>query len=79
MMVIIVIISLGPDDLTLGLLSPDTTATVPTIVDNAFIEGLISAHEISIAFEPTNSSESLNGILTWGISVFSLMSGFVIN
>ena len=62
-------ISLGPTDLSLGALSPDTTSTVPTIVDNAFSEGLISADEISISFAPINTSESLNGVLTWGISV----------
>ena len=69
-------ISLGPTDLTLGALSPDTTSTVPTIVDNAFSQGLISADEISIAFEPTTSANSLNGVLTWGIS-FSLISSLV--
>ena len=70
-------ISLGPADLTLGTLSPATTSTVPTIVDNAFSQGLISADEISIAFEPTTSAESLNGVLTWGISVL-LMNNLVI-
>jgi hypothetical protein len=63
-------ISLGPTDLTLGALSPDFSSTVPTIVDNAFSQGLISADEISIAFEPTTTANSLNGVLTWGISFF---------
>ena len=62
-------ISLGPTDLSLGALSPDTFSTVPTIVDNAFSQGLLTAHEISIGFEPTTSVDSLNGVLTWGISV----------
>ena len=62
-------ISLGPTDLTLGALSPATGSTVPTIVDNAFSQGLLSADEISIAFEPTTTANSLNGVLTWGISV----------
>ena len=69
-------ISLGPTDLTLGALFPATSSTVPTIVDNAFSEGLISADEISIGFEPTTSANSLNGVLTWGIS-FSLISSLV--
>ena len=62
-------ISFGPSDLSLGDLSPDTTATVPTILNNAFSGGLLSADEISMSFEPTNGSESMNGVLTWGISV----------
>ncbi|KAF8816929.1 aspartic peptidase A1 [Phlegmacium glaucopus] len=60
------ILGLGPTDLTLGTLSPATNTLVPTIVDNAFAQGLITADEISIAFKPTNVSESLNGVLTWG-------------
>ena len=65
-------ISLGPIDLTLDTLSPDTDSTVITIVDNAFSQGLIGAEEISFAFQPTTStseSELLNGVLTWGISI----------
>jgi len=57
---ILSLISLGPA--TAG-------ALLPTIVDNAFAQGLIPADEISIAFEPTTTAESLNGVLTWGISV----------
>ncbi|KAF8816930.1 aspartic peptidase A1 [Phlegmacium glaucopus] len=59
-------VNLGPTDLTLGTLSPATNTLVPTIVDNAFAQKLITADEISIAFKPINVSESLNGVLTWG-------------
>jgi cathepsin E len=60
------ILGLGPVDLTLGALFPDSDSTVPTIVGNAFSQGLISADEISIAFQPTDVSSSVNGVLTWG-------------
>lgn len=66
--------SLGPADLTLGALSPNTI--VPTIVNNAFSGGLIAADENSFAFQPatTISATPLNGVLTWGISVLNVSS-----
>jgi len=71
------VLGLGPDDLTIGTLSPAKTSTVPTIVDNAFSEGLIAAHEISIAFQPTNIAESTNGVLTWGGTDTSNVTGTI--
>ena len=61
-------ISLGPADLTLDVLSPPISTTVPTIVNNAFAQGLIAADEISFAFQPatTTGANPLNGVLTWG-------------
>ncbi|PFH52246.1 hypothetical protein AMATHDRAFT_46374 [Amanita thiersii Skay4041] len=60
------ILGIGPVDLTLGTLSPDRNTLIPTVTDNAFSRGVITANEIGISFEPTNSLESLNGELTWG-------------
>ena len=69
-------ISLGPADLTLDVLSPPISTTVPTIVNNAFAQGLIAADEISFAFQSatTISATPLNGVLTWGISVLNVSS-----
>ncbi|KAF5385370.1 hypothetical protein D9615_001228 [Tricholomella constricta] len=60
------ILGIGPVDLTLGTLSPSSNTLIPTVTDNAFSQGLISANEIGISFEPTNSLEVMNGELTWG-------------
>ncbi|KAF8808105.1 acid protease [Phlegmacium glaucopus] len=62
------IIGIGPVDLTLGTLSPHTTATIPTVTDNLFAAGTITANEIGVSFEPITSptGEQLNGELTWG-------------
>ncbi|KAI0357861.1 acid protease [Trametes cingulata] len=60
------IIGIGPVDLTVGTLSPDTRSTVPTVTDNLFSQGLISSDEVAISFEPTQQVENLNGELTFG-------------
>jgi len=62
------IVGIGPVDLTLDTLSPATTTEIPTVTDNLFSQGTITAHEISVSFEPITSStgEQLNGELTWG-------------
>ncbi|KAI0703856.1 family A1 protease [Cerioporus squamosus] len=60
------IIGIGPADLTSGTLIPNVDATVPTVTDNAFSQGLIDAHEIAISFEPTTSVGNQNGELTFG-------------
>ncbi|KAF8345438.1 aspartic peptidase A1 [Amanita rubescens] len=59
------ILGIGPVDLTLGTLSP-SNATIPTVTDNLFSQGLIEANEVGISFEPTNKSSVRNGELTWG-------------
>lgn len=58
--------SIGPVDLTLDTLSPATTSTIPTVTDNLFSQGTISAHSIGISFEPTTVVETVNGEITWG-------------
>jgi cathepsin E len=60
------IIGIGPLDLTLDTLSPATTSTIPTVTDNLFSQGHISAHEIGISFEPSITGNDLNGEITWG-------------
>ncbi|KAH0591103.1 Polyporopepsin [Termitomyces sp. J132] len=60
------ILGIGPVDLTQGTLSPASSSLIPTVTDNAFSEGLISANQIGISFEPTDSEEVLNGEISWG-------------
>ncbi|KAI0649649.1 acid protease [Trametes meyenii] len=60
------IIGIGPVALTCGTLFPALLDCVPTVTDNAFTQGLIEAHEIGIAFAPTQSLEVTNGELTFG-------------
>ncbi|KIL59256.1 hypothetical protein M378DRAFT_27097 [Amanita muscaria Koide BX008] len=60
------VLGIGPTDLTVGTLSPDTNTSVPTVTDNAYAQGSITADEIAISFEPTTSTSVQNGELTWG-------------
>ncbi|KIL59258.1 hypothetical protein M378DRAFT_14958 [Amanita muscaria Koide BX008] len=60
------ILGIGPTDLTVGTLSPDTNTPILTVTDNAYAEGLITNDEIAISFEPTTSASVQNGELTWG-------------
>ncbi|KIL59246.1 hypothetical protein M378DRAFT_1014703 [Amanita muscaria Koide BX008] len=59
------ILGVGPTDLTRGSLSPDSSSTVPTVVDNAWNQGLITADKIGISIEPTTTNVS-TGEITWG-------------
>jgi cathepsin E len=60
------IIGIGPLDLTVGTLSPDSSSSIPTVTDNLFSAGTIPSHSIGISFEPTNTDTDLNGEITWG-------------
>ncbi|KDR85732.1 hypothetical protein GALMADRAFT_53199 [Galerina marginata CBS 339.88] len=60
------ILGIGPVDLTLGTLSPGTNTLIPTVTDNLFSSGAISAHSLGISFEPSITGDDLNGELTWG-------------
>ena len=60
------ILGIGPVDLTVGTLSPDTRSTIPTVTDNLFSQGTISANEIGISFEPTDGIDVTNGELSFG-------------
>ncbi|KAF8078962.1 aspartic peptidase A1 [Lyophyllum atratum] len=71
------ILGIGPVDLTLGTLSPATNTLIPTVTDNAFARGIISANEIGISFAPTTTVEVLNGELTWGGTDSSKFTGSI--
>ncbi|KAL6304635.1 acid protease [Sparassis latifolia] len=60
------ILGIGPQDLTCGTLSSDTSACIPTVTDNAYSQGLITADEVGISFEPTTSVSDTNGEITFG-------------
>ncbi|KAG6834414.1 hypothetical protein H0H93_009773, partial [Arthromyces matolae] len=60
------ILGIGPTDLTLGTLSPDTQATIPTVVDTAAAQGLITANAVGVYFEPITSSSQGAGELSYG-------------
>jgi len=60
------IIGIGPVDLTLDTLSPDTTEEIPTVTDNLFSAKTIPEHLVSVSFEPITADDTVNGELTWG-------------
>ncbi|KAM6501325.1 acid protease [Amanita muscaria] len=59
------ILGLGPIGLTVGTLSPASSAKIPTVVDNAFAKKLISTKSTAISFSP-HGTMSNKGELTWG-------------
>ncbi|KII85701.1 hypothetical protein PLICRDRAFT_701179 [Plicaturopsis crispa FD-325 SS-3] len=61
------ILGIGPVDLTLDTLSPATGSTIPTVTDNLFSAGTITANEVAVSFEPTTSESITNGELTFGV------------
>lgn len=69
------ILGIGPTDLTVGTLSPDTGSTVPTITDTLFSQKVITSNLIGISFNPTTSEESTNGEITWGGTDSSKFTG----
>jgi len=71
------ILGIGPVDLTQGTLSPATSTLIPTVTDNLFSKGLITAHEIGISFAPTTQLDNVNGELTWGGVDSSKLTGSV--
>jgi cathepsin E len=71
------IIGIGPVDLTLDTLSPDTNTEIPTVVDNLFSAKTIPEHLISVSFEPLTKDPQTNGILTWGGTNSSLFTGTI--
>ncbi|KAI9439328.1 aspartic peptidase A1 [Lactarius indigo] len=60
------VLGLGPVDLTIGTLSPDTNTAIPTITDNLFSIGTIVSHLVAVSFEPTTNTSFTNGELTFG-------------
>jgi len=71
------IIGIGPVDLTDDTLSPGTTTLIPTVTDNLFSQGTISAHEIGISFEPSITGNDENGEITWGGTDSSKFTGAI--
>ncbi|KAI0922513.1 hypothetical protein AcW1_002869 [Taiwanofungus camphoratus] len=71
------ILGIGPQDLTCGTLTDDESACIPTVTDNAYSQGLISAYEVGISFEPTTSTSSTNGELTFGGTDSSKYTGSI--
>ncbi|KAH9036481.1 aspartic peptidase A1 [Lactarius pseudohatsudake] len=60
------ILGLGPVDLTIGTLSPDTNTPIPTVTDNLFLQGTTPADLLSISFQPTTTASVKNGELIFG-------------
>ncbi|KAI9070295.1 acid protease [Trametes sanguinea] len=58
------ILGIGPVDLTEGTTSGGEL--VPTVLDTALSEGLISSEVIGVSFEPTTQLSATNGELTFG-------------
>ncbi|KAH9914106.1 aspartic peptidase A1 [Fomitopsis serialis] len=52
------ILGIGPQDLT--------CSCIPTVVDNAYKQGLLEAYEIGISFTPSTTPSEMNGELTFG-------------
>ncbi|KAF5312927.1 hypothetical protein D9619_002596 [Psilocybe cf. subviscida] len=71
------ILGIGPVDLTVDTLSPATSSSIPTITDNLFSQGIISAHSIGISFEPTTQESVFNGEIAWGGTDSSKFTGSV--
>ncbi|PCH39175.1 aspartic peptidase A1 [Wolfiporia cocos MD-104 SS10] len=60
------IIGVGPIDLTLGTLYPDVNAEIPTVMNNALEQGLISTEVLGVSFAPADLYSDTNGVLTFG-------------
>ncbi|KAF9486586.1 aspartic protease [Pholiota conissans] len=71
------ILGIGPVDLTVDTLSPATSSSIPTVTDNLFSNGVISAHSIGISFEPTTVEDTVNGEITWGGTDSSKFTGSI--
>jgi len=56
---------IGPNDLTLGILSNDKMIA-PTITDTLFHQEKIQKNKVAVSFVPTNSFPTVNGELTFG-------------
>ncbi|GJE89585.1 aspartic peptidase A1 [Phanerochaete sordida] len=69
------ILGIGPTDLTLDTLRPDSGNTVPTVTDNLFSQGTITEDLVAVSFEPTTSDSITNGELTFGGTDSSKFTG----
>jgi hypothetical protein len=55
-----------------GTLLFDEDSLIPTVTDNLFSEGTISAHQVAVSFEPLTEDNQVNGELTFGVYIFYL-------
>ncbi|KAG9313431.1 acid protease [Chiua virens] len=69
------IVGVGPVDLTQGTLSPDTNATIPTVMNNLYSQGLIEDEVLGVYFAPSTNYSDTNGALTFGGIDPSLFEG----
>ncbi|KAI6015052.1 aspartic peptidase domain-containing protein [Pisolithus orientalis] len=60
------VLGIGPEDLTLGTLTNQPSTQIPTVTQNLFAQGTIPEEVVGISFEPTTTSSSVNGELTFG-------------
>ncbi|KIN93244.1 hypothetical protein M404DRAFT_1009105 [Pisolithus tinctorius Marx 270] len=60
------VLGLGPEALTLGTLTNQPSTQIPTVIQNLFSQGTIPEEVVGISFEPTTSTSSINGELTFG-------------
>ncbi|KAI0333918.1 acid protease [Cubamyces sp. BRFM 1775] len=60
------VLGLGPAVLTIGTLSPDSTASIPTVTDGLFSRGYIGANVFSVYFQPSSTGDPITGQLTFG-------------
>jgi cathepsin E len=71
-------LGLGPVGLTADTLDPAIHQLIPTVTDNLFGQGAISANQVSISFEPTTVEYIRNGELTFGGTDSSKFTGSII-
>ncbi|KAH9893324.1 aspartic proteinase precursor [Cubamyces lactineus] len=58
------VLGLGPSDLTVGSLTPDSTSSVPTVTENLYFQGIITSEMVSLSFVPATVGRI--GELTFG-------------
>ncbi|KAI0089618.1 aspartic peptidase A1 [Irpex rosettiformis] len=68
------ILGIGPTILTKGTTVP-SNAIIPTVVDTAAQEGLISERYVGIYFQPPTKNDEMSGVLTFGHADSSKFTG----
>ncbi|OJT11874.1 Polyporopepsin [Trametes pubescens] len=71
------ILGIGPVDLTVATLSPDTRSTIPTVTDNLFSQGVITQNLVAVSFAPSQKTDNVNGELTFGGTDSSKFTGSI--
>lgn len=60
------VLGIGPSILSKGTTSQGATVQYPTLTDNLWSKGIMSADVVSLAFAPTNAINTINGEITFG-------------